>query len=480
MNRLRPWLFISLCLLASVAMAETIQQLMQRYQATDGMKTIAKHTPLVVTNKNYYIEGQIIHVERLAKEQATLMVFKLPVYYDPTKPEDLLTMQRTKQDIKEYRPIVVVLKDGEFAGLKLEDLASDTTYTVFGTYIANQEIYSNDSRKFPVLQALGIYEHNYIEREMRREQENIMGIFTGTVNTIQQFTEAATTLNTPNGGQTYLRQMPSITGPRSGNSTPATAAATSDPKTRSGTCLLEVQQRKYLDGPCSIRRDSDGGVSIETKPLNYFAIVDVTDGQAQGHWNAEEGANHAHNPLGVMVREGACWQNAQAKVCAWTGDEAAGTTAAPSLPPGVSAYTGAWFRIQYPSTFTVRPSLHSETTDRGYDSAFFTAPDDSVEFYVFSPQWTGEPTDIALRPATETALDRKQETKAGKTVTWVSIKAKDGSYTRAYVDTEEGSTRLVFGIQYRNQAAYERYRAAYVQFKQSLEQFADGLAEGEE
>jgi hypothetical protein len=377
MNRLRPWLFISLCLLASVAMAETIQQLMQRYQATDGMKTIAKHTPLVATNKNYYIEGQIIHVERLAKEQATLMVFKVPVYYDPTKPEDLLTMQRTKQNLKEYRPIVVVLKDGEFAGLKLEDLASDTTYTVFGMYIANQEIYSNDSRKFPVLQALGIYAHNYIEREMRREQENILGILTGTVNTLQQFTEAATTLNTPHGGQTYLRQMPSITGPRSGNSTPAPAAA-------------------------------------------------------------------------------------------------------PSLPPGVSAYTGAWFRIQYPSTFTVRPSLHSETTDRGYDSAFFTAPDDSVEFYVFSPQWTGEPTDIALRPATETALDRKQETKAGKTVTWVSIKAKDGSYTRAYVDTEEGSTRLVFGIQYRNQAAYERYRAAYVQFKQSLEQFADGLGEGEE
>jgi hypothetical protein len=209
-------------------------------------------------------------------------------------------MQRTKQNLKEYRPIVVVLKDGEFAGLKLEDLASDTTYTVFGMYIANQEIYSNDSRKFPVLQALGIYAHNYIEREMRREQENILGILTGTVNTLQQFTEAATTLNTPHGGQTYLRQMPSITGPRSGNSTPAPAAA-------------------------------------------------------------------------------------------------------PSLPPGVSAYTGAWFRIQYPSTFTVRPSLHSETTDRGYDSAFFTAPDDSVEFYVFSPQWTGEPTDIALRPATEWA-----------------------------------------------------------------------------
>ena len=150
-----------------------------------------------------------------------------------------------------------------------------------------------------------------------------------------------------------------------------------------------------------------------------------------------------------------------------------------SVPMGWSAYTGAWFRIQYPSAFTVRPSLPSGTAEGVYDSAFFIAPDGVVEFYVFSPQWNGEPVDIALRPATETVLDRQQETKGGKTVTWVSLRAKDGAYTRAYVDTEEGSTRWVFGIQYRNQAAYDRYRAAYVQFKQSLEQFADGVVDEE-
>ena len=88
-----------------------------------------------------------------------------------------------------------------------------------------------------------------------------------------------------------------------------------------GKCLLEVHKKKYLDGPCAITMENDGGFSIgasETEPLSYFAIVSVTGKDVgKGFWNEERGANHAHTPLGDLVRKGACWQNQNVKVCAW-------------------------------------------------------------------------------------------------------------------------------------------------------------------
>jgi hypothetical protein len=54
-------------------------------------------------------------------------------------------------------------------------------------------------------------------------------------------------------------------------------------------------------------------------------------------------------------------------------------------------YKGAWFEIEYPDAFTVEPSLKSSTNVEGFDSALFTSPDGKVQFYIFSPQWTGKP-----------------------------------------------------------------------------------------
>ena len=88
-----------------------------------------------------------------------------------------------------------------------------------------------------------------------------------------------------------------------------------------GKCLLEVNKKKYLNGPCAITMENDGGFSIgasETQPVTYFAIISVTGKDVgEGFWNEEKGANHAHTPLGNLVRKGACWQNQKAKVCAW-------------------------------------------------------------------------------------------------------------------------------------------------------------------
>ncbi len=144
-------------------------------------------------------------------------------------------------------------------------------------------------------------------------------------------------------------------------------------------------------------------------------------------------------------------------------------------------YQGAWFNIQYPPDFAVQPLRPSLSAATGYDSARFRSPDGAVEFYVFSPQWSGDIAEIEPNPATERVVEDTRRTrdspggKAAVQLHWVTVQAKDGSYTRAYYDEFDTSlnVRKAFGIKYKNQAAYNRYRDIYLAFKNSLVQFAD-------
>lgn len=86
-----------------------------------------------------------------------------------------------------------------------------------------------------------------------------------------------------------------------------------------GRCLLQINGRKYLEGACQIERDSD---TLRALPPGgrlpgYFGYL-IFDGaaRAEGYWNGEPGANHAHNRLGVLRRDGDCWANAGARICA--------------------------------------------------------------------------------------------------------------------------------------------------------------------
>lgn len=150
-------------------------------------------------------------------------------------------------------------------------------------------------------------------------------------------------------------------------------------------------------------------------------------------------------------------------------------------------YSGPWFDIRYPPGFKVRPSQRTWATAEGkYDSVFFTAPDESVEFYVLSPQWNREPKEIMLDPRREILVSHRVERKQRgrdsrgeyihRIVTqWFTVRAKDGSYWRSWLDIEDTGigTRKVFGIKYRNKKAYDRYKDAYQRFKNSLVQYAD-------
>jgi len=137
-------------------------------------------------------------------------------------------------------------------------------------------------------------------------------------------------------------------------------------------------------------------------------------------------------------------------------------------------FKGAWFDVKYPSSFTVKPSLKSTTVQEGYESAFFVSPDQLVEFYVFSPQWNGNPTDILLK-SSEKLIKTYKTTKGSQMQKWWTISAKDGSFTRSYyqVSDDSANTIKVIGIKYKNHQAHNKYKEHYLAFKSSLVQYAD-------
>jgi hypothetical protein len=137
-------------------------------------------------------------------------------------------------------------------------------------------------------------------------------------------------------------------------------------------------------------------------------------------------------------------------------------------------FTGAWFKVTVPPDFIAKPSMKSNSGN-GYESAFFDSPDGDVEFYIFSPQWGGDPTDIGVDQNIEKINSTTTQKSRNKITTWSEISAIDGSYLRAYQDTksQNGSNHWVIGLKYKSQMAYDKYKQAYLAFKKSLVQFSD-------
>lgn len=157
-----------------------------------------------------------------------------------------------------------------------------------------------------------------------------------------------------------------------------------------------------------------------------------------------------------------------------------------SRPAHYTTYKGAWFNIDYPLGWKVTSLSQSTTSVTASDSARFTSPDGSAAFYVFSPQWNGNPKEVALDPKREVLVSQRVESvPQGKrpdgsylynpVAHWYTVHARDNSYLRSWVDVEdkELNVRHVFGIKYRNKQAYQKYRIQYTHFCSSLEQFSD-------
>jgi len=158
---------------------------------------------------------------------------------------------------------------------------------------------------------------------------------------------------------------------------------------------------------------------------------------------------------------------------------------------GTTLYRGTWFDIEYPQNFTARPTtptnVYNNISHVSTDEAYFNSPEGTVEFFVYSPLWSGKPeTYLTIAPTEEVISEKTEEVKESerpgqfgdRIVRWVTIKAKDGSYYRSFVSIKEqvgtgSDLHYVFGIKYQDNASYEKYREAYVAFKESLQQYAD-------
>lgn len=158
------------------------------------------------------------------------------------------------------------------------------------------------------------------------------------------------------------------------------------------------------------------------------------------------------------------------------------TTNAVETKLQVTSFNGNWFSVEYPSNFVALPKGPKNKFDNyeyvETDEALFTSPDGTVEFFVYSPQWSGDPKDYLIQKANEKTVSDSED-KANfddpyaVSHRWVTYEDKGGKYTRAYHSQKTESTHLVFGVKYTSKKMYERYKAAYMAFKKSLQQFAD-------
>lgn len=158
------------------------------------------------------------------------------------------------------------------------------------------------------------------------------------------------------------------------------------------------------------------------------------------------------------------------------------TSAWAQKPSHVAADTrifhGAWFDVRYPGSFSPSPASKSKLSENGSDEATFTSPDRHVQFYVFAPQWNGNASFAVMDTLREKQVSKSSENRQNKNYTtkvrWITVEAKNKSYTRTWEDMETSlNTRHVFGVKYKSEADFKRYRPQYLAFKKSLHQFTD-------
>ena len=85
------------------------------------------------------------------------------------------------------------------------------------------------------------------------------------------------------------------------------------------TCRLQVDGRVFLDGSCHYEEDRDGSFRFfDDSDSRMFVYLNMNgDGTAKAYWPGPDGGTHAHDNLGTLSRDGACWINDQVAVCAW-------------------------------------------------------------------------------------------------------------------------------------------------------------------
>ena len=99
------------------------------------------------------------------------------------------------------------------------------------------------------------------------------------------------------------------------------AGALAAPATAAPTCLLEVDSKRYLDGLCTVTEAGSGSWLIVRDRLSGQAatvkVNPILGGRGDAVWTGPSGDGRLSEALGSVRREGSCWVNARARICAW-------------------------------------------------------------------------------------------------------------------------------------------------------------------
>lgn len=84
-----------------------------------------------------------------------------------------------------------------------------------------------------------------------------------------------------------------------------------------GYCVFKLQGRDLINGPCYYLMESDGSFRFANNQnmSDVWGMVNVDGQSGMAHWNGGDGASHAHNDIGEVTRDGACWQNDVSRIC---------------------------------------------------------------------------------------------------------------------------------------------------------------------
>lgn len=133
---------------------------------------------------------------------------------------------------------------------------------------------------------------------------------------------------------------------------------------------------------------------------------------------------------------------------------------------------GAWFKVKVPKGFHALPSVHSLTATENYDSYFYSSPDGKVKFYIYSPQWTGNPNDIVF-PNEKIKVETAENNDGSITRTWTLRPNRQNPFIRTFTERKSENSVLITGFYYKDEAAFNEYKDEFEEFNSSVVQFAD-------
>lgn len=86
---------------------------------------------------------------------------------------------------------------------------------------------------------------------------------------------------------------------------------------RPADCLVVMEGRSYIDGPCDFTAEAGGDFTVTLGPRSAKVMVDPGSRDGRAFYEDATPASPQSWVIGDVRRDGACWRNRVGRVCAW-------------------------------------------------------------------------------------------------------------------------------------------------------------------